>query len=185
MADRDDEDRPRRSSARSGERPKRRTGDADEPRKARASRDGGTRTERDRRAERDRRTERAGRTGERRREARRQEEADDEGRQEAQEAGADSSSGSSGHDGQGRGPSAPSIASSALEFLAMTGREPEGITGLSRTDDGWSVEVEVLELARTPSTTDLLATYEIDLDTEGGFVGYRRSRRYVRGASSS
>ena len=77
------------------------------------------------------------------------------------------------------------IASSALEHLALTGREPEGITAIHRTDDGWSIEVEVLELTRTPTTTDLLATYEIDLDAAGGFVRYHRSRRYVRGAPSA
>ncbi len=68
------------------------------------------------------------------------------------------------------------------QLAELTGREPEGIVGLERDDDGWTVEVEVLELERIPRTTDVLATYEVTLDQRGELTGYRRSGRYVRGA---
>jgi hypothetical protein len=43
------------------------------------------------------------------------------------------------------------------------------------------VEVEVLEMQRIPSTTDVLAVYEVSLDASGELVGYERTARYVRG----
>lgn len=75
------------------------------------------------------------------------------------------------------------IASEAARQLAeLTGREVEGVTGLQKEDDdGWRVEVELLELRRVPTTTDVLATYEVDVDSSGDLQGYRRTRRYVRG----
>ena len=56
-----------------------------------------------------------------------------------------------------------------------------GATG--RVDHvGWRVAVEVLELERIPSTTDVMATYEVRLDDEGELQGYRRVHRYLRGS---
>lgn len=71
------------------------------------------------------------------------------------------------------------LATQAVEELI--GKEIEGVTGLERTDDGWLVEVDVLELRRVPATTDVLATYEVAIGTNGSLQGYRRIRRYVRG----
>lgn len=71
----------------------------------------------------------------------------------------------------------------AAELLELTGKEPEGITGLERSDDGWTVQVEVVEMRRIPNTTDVLAIYEIDADDRGSLMGYRRIRRYSRGSS--
>lgn len=74
------------------------------------------------------------------------------------------------------------IASEAARQLAeLTDKEVEGVTGLQKEDDGWRVEVELLELRRVPNTTDVLATYEVDVDASGDLQGYRRTRRYVRG----
>ena len=72
-------------------------------------------------------------------------------------------------------------AEAAQQLVELTGREVEGITALERTDDGWVVEVDVLEVRRIPDTTDVLATYELTLDEDGEIDGYRRLRRYVRG----
>jgi len=75
-------------------------------------------------------------------------------------------------------------ASQAAEQLqALTGRDSEAVTGIERTDDGWAVQVEVLELRRVPTTTDMLALYEVQTDSRGELQGYRRLRRYARGAS--
>ena len=76
----------------------------------------------------------------------------------------------------------PEIAADAArQLVELTGRDVEGVTSLERTDDGWRVEVEVLEVRRIPDTTDVLATYELTLDEDGDFEGYRRLHRYVRG----
>ena len=69
----------------------------------------------------------------------------------------------------------------ARQLVQLTGREPEGVTGLVRTDEGWRVEIEVTETHRFPDTADVLAVYEVDVDTKGNLVGYSRGRRYLRG----
>ncbi|MGZ4535411.1 MAG: gas vesicle protein GvpO [Nocardioidaceae bacterium] len=81
-----------------------------------------------------------------------------------------------------RGASA-AAAAAARQLLDLTGREPEGVTGLEADDDGWNVQVEVLEVRRIPETTDVLALYEVQVDFDGELQGYRRLRRYTRGAS--
>jgi hypothetical protein len=78
---------------------------------------------------------------------------------------------------------APKVAAlAAQQLLQLTGREVEGVTGLERTDEGWLVEVEVVEVRRIPDTTDVLALYELTVDEDGDLEGYRRLQRYVRGA---
>jgi len=42
------------------------------------------------------------------------------------------------------------------------------------------VVVEVLELARIPRTTDILASYAVDLDQQGELLAYERVHRYYR-----
>ncbi|MGV9253292.1 gas vesicle protein GvpO [Streptomyces sp. NPDC003697] len=59
----------------------------------------------------------------------------------------------------------------------------EGVSAVCRSeDDGWIVNVDVLELARIPDTTSLLATYEVEVDSAGELLQYRRIARYRRGA---
>jgi hypothetical protein len=72
-------------------------------------------------------------------------------------------------------------AEAANELVELTGKGVEGVTGLERTDDGWTVQVEVVEVRRIPDTTDVLALYEVKTDKHGSLLGYRRLRRYARG----
>lgn len=72
-------------------------------------------------------------------------------------------------------------ARAAQQLLELTGKGAEGVTGLERTDDGWKVHVEVVEVRRIPDTTDVLALYEVQVDEDGDLIGYRRLRRYTRG----
>lgn len=69
----------------------------------------------------------------------------------------------------------------AQQLLQLTGRAAEGVTALERKDEGWRVEIEVLETRRIPDTTDMLAVYDVEVDGSGNLVGYSRMRRYVRG----
>lgn len=75
--------------------------------------------------------------------------------------------------------------SAATELADLTGRKPVGVTAVEPAEDGWHVEVEVVEESHIPSTSDLMALYEVDLDHEGALVAYRRARRYVRGRADS
>jgi hypothetical protein len=71
------------------------------------------------------------------------------------------------------------------QFAELTGLTAETVSSVKRTDDGWTLEVEVLELERVPDTMSLLASYQVDLDPHGQLTGYRRVRRYERGRSDS
>lgn len=63
----------------------------------------------------------------------------------------------------------------------LTGMTAESVSSFERTENGWVLRVEVLELARVPDTMSLLASYEVELDRRGELTGYRRLRRYERG----
>jgi hypothetical protein len=67
----------------------------------------------------------------------------------------------------------------------MTAKDPEGVTSVAPAEDGWTVEVEVVEDRRIPSSADVLALYEVQIDTEGSLKSYRRTRRYTRGRGNS
>ena len=49
-----------------------------------------------------------------------------------------------------------------------------------RADSGWHLAVTVVELHRIPAATDVLASYEVDLDEVGDIVSYHRGKRYFR-----
>jgi Gas vesicle synthesis protein GvpO len=63
----------------------------------------------------------------------------------------------------------------------LTGYAPESVSGLQWDGESWLVTVDVRELERVPNTTDLLATYVVQLDDNGGLLGYKRTKRFVRG----
>ncbi len=64
----------------------------------------------------------------------------------------------------------------------ITDGEPVRITSAVPTDEGgWIVEVETVEDRRIPSSADMLALYEVELDSDGEMLAYRRTRRYMRG----
>jgi len=65
-----------------------------------------------------------------------------------------------------------------LETLLST--QVERVSGLERANGGWSVTLEVVELARIPESTDVLATYELVLDDDRKLVSVNRGRRYRR-----
>jgi Gas vesicle synthesis protein GvpO len=65
----------------------------------------------------------------------------------------------------------------------LTGYEPEAVTGLEWDGDLWQVSVDVVELTRIPRTTDILATYVVQLDDTGTIRSYKRASRFQRGHS--
>jgi Gas vesicle synthesis protein GvpO len=81
-----------------------------------------------------------------------------------------------------KGMTAGEAAKAALrEIAALTAKQPEGVTGVERTEDGWTVGIELVEDQRIPSSADILATYETTIDADGELLSYRRVRRYARG----
>ena len=64
------------------------------------------------------------------------------------------------------------------QLVEITGRPAYSVSGLTRTDEGWTVRVDLVELERIPPSTSVLASYEVDLDQDGELLGYERTRRY-------
>ncbi|MCT7353673.1 gas vesicle protein [Streptomyces sp. 15-116A] len=71
------------------------------------------------------------------------------------------------------------------QLAELTGMEAESVTSFEQTEEGWALEVEVLELERVPDTMSLMASYQVELDSDGQLTGYRRVRRYERGRSDA
>ncbi|SCE81623.1 Gas vesicle synthesis protein GvpO [Micromonospora purpureochromogenes] len=78
-------------------------------------------------------------------------------------------------------PAAQAAREGLTQIAALTGKDALGTVSLQATDEGWLVGVEVVEDHRIPASTDLLGLYEVELDLDGGLIGYRRVRRYQRG----
>jgi len=65
----------------------------------------------------------------------------------------------------------------------MVGKSPESVSGVNRSENGWTISLDVVELARIPPSTDLLASYDVSLDSRGDLVELTRARRYLRNQS--
>ena len=76
---------------------------------------------------------------------------------------------------------ARNAAARAKEHLEeLLGKPAESVSALERTHDGWVVVLEVVELQRIPESTDVLASYELELDDNLNFRRYQQARRYNR-----
>jgi hypothetical protein len=70
----------------------------------------------------------------------------------------------------------------ARENIAIMGKkQDEGVTSLSRREDGWTVCVEELERKGIPDTMDILGLYEINLNNEGDLLSVERKKLRKRG----
>lgn len=75
------------------------------------------------------------------------------------------------------------VATALEEFAELNGQPPDRVSGVRRSDGGFSILVDVVDLERVPSTTSVLSTYRVDADDEGHLVGYERIRRFTRAAT--
>ncbi|MCQ4043726.1 gas vesicle protein [Streptantibioticus rubrisoli] len=55
------------------------------------------------------------------------------------------------------------------------------VSAIKATEEGWSANVEVVEIERIPDTTSVMASYRVALDSDGELVSYERTHRYARG----
>jgi hypothetical protein len=78
--------------------------------------------------------------------------------------------------------SASELGQAALTTVEeLTGYEPEAVTALEWDGEFWRITVDALELARIPSTMDVIGCYVVQLDEQGTLRGYKRAGRFVRG----
>jgi hypothetical protein len=65
----------------------------------------------------------------------------------------------------------------------VLGEEPEGVSGIERSNGNWCVNVEIVKLHRIPESTDVLASYAVVVDGDGDLVSLQETRRYRRSQS--
>lgn len=82
--------------------------------------------------------------------------------------------------GASTGDVASMIARAKKHVEAVLGSEPEGVSGVERSNGNWRVNVEVVQLRRIPESTDILASYAVVLDGDGDLVSVQEMRRYRR-----
>jgi hypothetical protein len=66
------------------------------------------------------------------------------------------------------------------QLQEILGVEPESVSGFERSDERWTVSLEVVEMRRIPESTDVLSSYEVTLDDDRNVVGVSQTRRYRR-----
>ena len=69
------------------------------------------------------------------------------------------------------------------QLSALLERPVESVSAFERMHDGWLVTLEVVEVSRIPESTDVLASYEVELDDGRNLRRYARVRRYIRSQS--
>lgn len=99
---------------------------------------------------------------------------------EERRPGGTSGNGSSKAVAPSRMSGAQAVEQAKAHLTDLTGGVAEGLSSLTRTRDGWRVVLETVELERIPRTTDIMASYAIDLDGRGDLMGYQRIARYYR-----
>ncbi|MGP1256159.1 MAG: gas vesicle protein [Kiloniellales bacterium] len=67
------------------------------------------------------------------------------------------------------------------QLQEITGLEVATVSAMEEHEGGWRAYVNLVELRRVPSTSDVLATYEAILNAEGELETYKRLRRFLRG----
>lgn len=67
----------------------------------------------------------------------------------------------------------------------LSGSDVESVSAIDRTRDGFRITLEAVEVRRVPESTDVLASYDVELDGDGDLVRYERRRRYARSQSDT
>ena len=67
------------------------------------------------------------------------------------------------------------------EFIGLGKKPADGVTGLSKTKEGWTILLEALERKAIPDTMDVLGLYELRMDDEGHLLGLDRKKLRKRG----
>jgi hypothetical protein len=74
------------------------------------------------------------------------------------------------------------LAEQAKSQLAeVTGLKPITVTGTFKDEQGWHIEMDMLEMSRIPPATDVLGDYDVLVDEDGNMVKFERKRTRLRG----
>ena len=67
------------------------------------------------------------------------------------------------------------------KFISLGKKPADGVTGLSKTEEGWSILMEAVERKAIPDTMDVLGLYELRVDNEGNLLSLDRKKLRKRG----
>lgn len=67
------------------------------------------------------------------------------------------------------------------QIRKLLNKEPEGISLLEKTNEGWRVLCDVLDKKAVPETYDLLKVYEFMADKEAKVTSFKQLRKIRRG----
>ncbi len=67
------------------------------------------------------------------------------------------------------------------EFPPLINLQASSVVGVSRSDDGWVVSIEMIEKKSIPDSMDVLGCYEVKLDDGGEIRDFSRVRLRRRG----
>ena len=67
------------------------------------------------------------------------------------------------------------------EFPPLVNLRASGVMGVSRSDDGWVVSIEMIEKKSIPDSMDILGCYEVTLDDGGEIRDFSRVKLRRRG----
>ena len=67
------------------------------------------------------------------------------------------------------------------QIRKLLNKEPESISSIEKTNDGWRVLCEVLDKKSIPETYDLLKVYEFLADKEVKIASFKQLRKIRRG----
>jgi hypothetical protein len=77
------------------------------------------------------------------------------------------------------------VITKARGHIANMGKKAdEGVTSLSKREDGWTVCIEELERKGIPDTMDILGLYEINMNDAGDLLSVERKKLRKRGDTS-
>ena len=67
------------------------------------------------------------------------------------------------------------------QIRTLLNKEPEGISSIEKTNEGWKVSCEVLDKKSVPETYDLLKVYGFMLDKEAKVTSFKLLKKIRRG----
>ncbi len=62
------------------------------------------------------------------------------------------------------------------DFAKLSKISVDGVTGLSKTKEGWVVSLEALQRSAIPDSMDVLGLFEVRLDNEGNLLAFERKK---------
>jgi len=67
------------------------------------------------------------------------------------------------------------------QLAQVTGLKPVTVTEAFKDEQGWHIAVDMLEMSRIPTATDVLGDYEVLLGDDGNMLRFERKRTRLRG----